>query len=357
MKVCIIGNSLTALTLAKTLVNQGIYIDIFFSLKKKNQNKNRTIGISKSNIDFFNKNILNIDKFLWKINKIDIFSQKLENKKILCFQKKGDYLFSIVRNHELINYLMKTLKKNKFLKFVKKNPKQEFLKKNYKLIFNCENNNEISKKYFDKKINKDYKSYAHTTVIHHKKLEKNDIASQIFTEKGPLAFLPISEKQTSVVFSGRGEKNINLENFIKKYNSKYKIIKYDKISSFKLQFSNLRSYRYNNILSFGDTLHKLHPLAGQGYNMTIRDIQNILRLIKKKNELGLELDKSIFIDFEKNVKHKNYLFSNSIDFIYEFFNFESKVNTKILSQSVKFLGENKYMNKFFSKFADRGMII
>ena len=206
MKVCIIGNSLTAFTLAKTLVNQGIYVDIFFSLKNKNQNKNRTIGISKSNIDFFNKNILNIDKFLWKIHKIDIFSQKVENKKILCFQNESDYLFSIIKNHELFDCLMKVLKKNKFLRFRKENFKYELLKKNYKLIFNCESNNEISKKYFYRKINKDYKSYAHTTVIHHKKLTKNDIASQIFTEKGPLAFLPISEKKTSIVYSIRGKK-------------------------------------------------------------------------------------------------------------------------------------------------------
>ena len=29
MKVCILGNGLISLTLAKTLVNQGIYVDIF----------------------------------------------------------------------------------------------------------------------------------------------------------------------------------------------------------------------------------------------------------------------------------------------------------------------------------------
>ena len=169
--------------------------------------------------------------------------------------------------------------------------------------------------------------------------------------------MPISEKKTSIVYSIRGKKKIDLKNIVKRYNSKYKIIKFDKVSSFKLELSNLRSYRSYNILSFGDSLHKLHPLAGQGYNMTIRDIQIILRLIKKRIELGLELNESIFIDFEKNMKHKNFLFSSGIDFIYEFFNFESKVNTKILSQSVKLLGENKFVNRIFSKFADKGMII
>tara|TARA_B100000900_G_scaffold65169_1_gene50394 strand:- start:523 stop:1596 length:1074 start_codon:yes stop_codon:yes gene_type:complete len=356
MKVCIIGNSLTSLTLAKTLVNLGIYVDIFFDLKKKNQDKNRTIGISKSNVNFFNKEILNINKLLWKINNIDVYSQKLENKKILSFQNNGKLLFSIIRNDELMSYLIKVLKKDKFLTFKKNIPKYEFLVKNYKLIFNCDSNNEISKKYFYKKIDKDYNSYAHTTIIWHKKFTKNDIASQIFTKKGPLAFLPISEKQTSVVYSCIGDKNIELERFIRKHNLKYTITKINKVSCFKLQSSNLRLYRHRNILAFGDTLHRLHPLAGQGYNMTIRDIQIISKLIRKKTELGLELDNSILIDFEKKTKHKNYLFSNGIDFIYEFFNFENKIDTKILSKSVKFLGENKFIKNFFSKIADKGLV-
>ena len=36
------------------------------------------------------------------------------------------------------------------------------------------------------------------------------------------------------------------------------------MSSFELKSSNLRNYYKENILAFGDLLHKLHPLAGQG---------------------------------------------------------------------------------------------
>ena len=63
MKICIIGNGLTSLTLAKTLVNQGIYVDIFIKIMNI-QNKIRTIGISKSNTDFFNQNILDIKNYV-----------------------------------------------------------------------------------------------------------------------------------------------------------------------------------------------------------------------------------------------------------------------------------------------------
>ena len=56
MNVCILGNGLTSLALAKSLVNKGICVDIISS-KKDKTNFDRTIGISKINLDFFNKEI------------------------------------------------------------------------------------------------------------------------------------------------------------------------------------------------------------------------------------------------------------------------------------------------------------
>jgi len=357
MKVCILGDGLTSLTLAKGLVNQGIYVDIFSNKKKKNQNKTQTLGITKTNIEFFKKKILNIDKLIWNINKIEIFSENLKNQKILNFQNKDQQLFSTLKNYKLNNYLISDLKKNKFLKFKKNNGETNLVKKNYKLIFNCDFNNLITKKFFYKKISKNYNSYAHTTIIKHKKLLDNKIAIQTFTKKGPIAFLPISETETSVVYSAKEEKILDIKNIIKKFNNKYKILKIDKTLSFELKSINLRTYYYKNILAFGDLLHKLHPLAGQGFNMSIRDVQVILELIESKKKCGLELDNSIFLDFEKKTKHKNYLFSNGIDFVYEFFNLENKVNNNVLSKTVQILGKNKLVNNFFKNFADSGIVI
>ena len=357
MKVCILGDGLTSLTLAKTLVNRGIYVDIFFKKKIKHYNKSRTLGISKSNIDFFNKSILNIEKLLWNISKIEIYSDNLKKEKILNFQNKRKQVFSIIKNHELNNLLKIDLKKNKLIKFKKEINLQSIIKKDYKLIFNCDLKNSITKKFFHKKVDKDYASFAHTTIIKHKKFYKNDVAVQIFTERGPLAFLPISETETSVVYSARGKKNFSLEKLIYRYNIKYKIMKVSEVNSFELRSSNLRSYYHKNIIAFGDLLHKLHPLAGQGFNMTIRDIKEILYLINFRIEHGLDLDNSVGLDFEKKTKHKNYLFSNSIDLVYEFFNLESNMNNKVLGKSVKFLGKNKFINKFITKFADDGIVI
>ena len=353
MKLCILGNGLTSLSLAKSLVKNGVFVDIFLKQKNFDINKSRTVGISKKNVDFYNNEVLNIEKFLWNINQIEVYSEKLNNEKVLNFENSDNTLFSMIKNFKLQEELLAKLKKNKFINFKKKkfDDKQDLNK--YKLIINCDSNNSITRKFFYKRLKKKYNSFAHTTIIKHKKI-KNNIASQIFTQKGPLAFLPLSETETSIVYSFKGNKNIDLKKLIEKYNFKYSIISFGKTASFELKSSNLRSYHYKNILAFGDLLHRLHPLAGQGFNMTLRDINVLCELIKLRLNCGLELDQSIFHDFEKKTRHKNYIFSSGIDFVYEFFNFESKMKNNILSKSIQLIGKNKFLNKSFEKIANNG---
>ena len=71
-------------------------------------------------------------------------------------------------------------------------------------------------------------------------------------------------------------------------------------------------------------LHSIHPLAGQGFNKIIRDL-SILLCIIKKNGFRIAFNSEINKEFEKITKHKNYIFSNSINLIQEFFNLERKL--------------------------------
>jgi 2-octaprenyl-6-methoxyphenol hydroxylase len=355
MSICIIGNGLSALILAKALVNQNIYVDILFEKKDLKLSKSRTIGISKSNTEFINKYIINIEKLLWKIKKIELFTDNLRNEKLINFKNNNQQLFSIIRNYELYKVLERDLTKNKYFKKKMSSRKNLFFFKNYDLIINCDHFHPITKKYFDKKIIKKYNSFAYTTIIKHEKI-LNDTAIQIFTKNGPLAFLPISPNETSVVYS-IDKRRENIEELIKSYNFKYKIKKIEKINSFELKFLNLRSYYHNNILAFGDLLHSIHPLAGQGFNMTIRDIKTLIKIIKNKYELGLPLDSSVNYEFENSLKHKNFIFSNGIDLIYEFFNFERKTKSNFISKSVKFFGKNSSVNKVFIKIANKGILL
>jgi len=111
MRICLIGSGLTSLALAKALVNQNIHVDILRDKKKQIIDQSRTIGITKSNVEYFNNNIVNIDKKIWKLNKIEILSDKLNKEKLLEFQNNNQELFSMVRSFDLYNILEKRLKK------------------------------------------------------------------------------------------------------------------------------------------------------------------------------------------------------------------------------------------------------
>ena len=358
MTVCILGNSLTALTLAKMLVNYEINVDLIFNKKNYKISDTRTIGISKHNVDFFNNNIINIDRLIWNIKTIEIFSENLKKEKLINFKANKSQLFSIIKNYKLYQLLDKELSKSKFFKSKFYNKKNFSLLDRYELIINCDPSNFITNRYFSKKIIKKYNSKAYTTIIKHDQI-LNDTAVQIFTKKGPLAFLPISNKETSVVYSihnTNAQKDENIEQLLKDKNFKYEIRNIEKISSFELKSLNLRSYYHNNILAFGDLLHKIHPLAGQGFNMTIRDIKILLKIIRERINIGLPLDSSVNLEFQKKLRHKNFIFSNGIDLIHEFFNIERKMKNSLLSKSVKFIGNHPSINKIFTKIADRGVL-
>ena len=358
MKVCIIGNNLTSLALAKALINKEIFVDIFYMNKKLNIDKTRTIGISQSNIDYFNKNLSNINKILWPIKKIKIYSENSGNEDIIRFEDEERSLFSIVKNDKITNQLCLELKKSRFFKFKKDIGYKSLNKGDCDLLINCDLKHEITKKFFHKKFEKEYSSIAFTTVIYHKKLKLNNTASQVFTDNGPIAFLPISNEKTSIVYSIRTKNfdtEINIGSLIKKFNLDYQIKNIGKISKFKLSSLNLRHYYRNNILAFGDLLHKLHPLAGQGFNMSIRDISILVEIINEKIELGLSLDESVCVEFQNRTKSSNFIFSEGVDFIYESFNSNDKFKKNFIDRGVKLIGKNKLMNKYLKKIANTGL--
>lgn len=366
MNVCLIGNSLTSLILAKALVNNKIKVSLYYEYKKKISSSVRTIGISDNNLKFIINKIIKIkSNLVWSINQIEIFDELINNNKILTFKKNSKKLFHIIKNEDLFIKLNNNLIKTNNFKKIKIKSKSFYTQilsnKKYDLIINCNANNEISKKFFNKKIIKNYNNTAYASIINHKK-NINNKALQIFTKFGPIAFLPISKTQTSVVYSIDNEKMNNLkfnqESFkkiIHKYNKFYKINFIGNYEKFDLKLLLSKNYFYKNILNFGDGIHQIHPLAGQGFNMTIRDLIILRELINNKLDLGLPLDCSIYEDFEKRTKHLNFLFASSIDLILQFFSIDNSFFKNYSKKIFNFLNKNKSINDLIIKYADRGL--
>ena len=353
MNICLLGNNLTNLVLANILLKKKINVDIISQAKTTLlTNTVRTIAISNENYKFLKENIKGVSNLGWPTEKIKIYSDKNKSSELFEFKNNNQKNFYLLKYSALYNLM----KKNKFLKFIKlKNYNLDVIRKrNYDLIINSEQNNPITKKYFQKKIEKNYKSLAHTAIIDHKKIE-NKIATQIFTKKGPIAFLPLSNNQTSIVFSNNSTKlmdKLSLLQIINKYNYQYKINKISDVESVGIKFLVLRDYIFKNILSFGDLIHKVHPLAGQGFNMTIRDIKSLSNILDENIKLGINDGEIIAQKFQEKNKHLNFIYGLGIDTINTFFNFDSKLKNNLSEPIFKLLKGNKILNKYATSLSN-----
>jgi len=363
MRICLIGKNLTNLVLANVLANKKLYLDIYYnnSLIPQKNRSSRTLALSYKNYGFLKENSKNFNLLAWPTESIKIYVEKKKLEELFEFKNNNQNNFFLVKYNEIYNFYLNSLKKNKYIRFIKlkNNNDKLFYKKNYNLIINSDFNSYISRKFFYKKIEKNYNSHAYTFLIYHKKI-KNNISMQIFTKKGPLAFLPLSNNKTSIVFSYKSLNKIQfkeIKKILKKFNNKYKITRFGKVENFNLRFSMLRNYCHDNILSFGDLIHKIHPLAGQGFNMTIRDIKILSKIIDEKISLGLEINNSVGENFEKRVKHLNFIYGSGVDLIYNFFNLDNKLNNSLSNPLFKIFKKNKILNKYATYFSDRGINI
>tara|TARA_B100001027_G_scaffold216921_1_gene195126 strand:+ start:2231 stop:3334 length:1104 start_codon:yes stop_codon:yes gene_type:complete len=362
MSVCIIGKNLTALMLSKILINKGIRVDLFYqesnNIVNLKKNYTRTLGLSNYSTKFLSTQKISLNKYLWKVKEIDLFRKK-NSVKFLNFSDEEN-CFSIISYNIFYNLLKKSLKQKKL--YLEKKQKKNFFKElinnhKYEIIINTEKSNILFRKFFSNQLKKDYESVGFTTIIKHNKIT-NNTAQQYFTSYGPLAFLPLSNFQTSVVFSvfdkavQTSEKKV--EQIIKDINTKYKIKSLKKFEQFPISLSLSRNYFHKKFLMFGDGLHKIHPIAGQGFNMTIRDASVLSNLIKDNLDLGLSLD-NVLKKFEKERKKTNFLFATGVDFFHEFFKFTDKYDISSIDKVFNFINQNKYIKSKLKNYADKGI--
>jgi len=379
-KICIIGANLTGLVTAISLSKLNCEIDLITGHNNQNLNSNRTLAISQHNLEFLNK--LNISKSIkqdiWPCSKIKLYSE-IESEKfseIFEFNNYNDQMkiFYIIKNSELIKHMMAKIEKTKNISIIKnkeinkienqgllKGIKFNNNKLKYNLIIVCTgSNSDLVKNLFrNQTIENSYNETSVTVILRHKSLE-NNIARQIFLNDAILALLPISKTKTSIVLSikkNAKQSDLFFKNKIKFYTKKYlKNIIFEKNLEYKdLNFLIRKKYYTDRILLFGDALHVVHPFVGQGFNMILRDLENLEKILSKKISLGLDIGSyDILSEFSNEIKSSNFVFSIGINILKNSFSIKNNHVKKIRDDAFKILNKNDFTKNIFFNIANRG---
>ena len=148
-------------------------------------------------------------------------------------------------------------------------------------------------------------------------IKNANCAFQKFTSDGPLALLPYSKNEASIVWSlKRDSKLLHKDNeellqiITKHLSEQVSSIKMKGNEKHKLQFVYAKNLVYKNIVLLGNIAHNIHPIAGQGLNLSIKDIAVFVNQIKKYKSLGYKLNDQMALDeFETKRKVDNTVYS------------------------------------------------
>lgn len=138
--------------------------------------------------------------------------------------------------------------------------------------------------------------YDQTAVITrvNAQIPADGIAYERFTESGPLAFLPMGWRNYSVVWTLQPEQaqrimQLSEQDFIQQLQQAfgYRLGRLKLISkrhAFPLQLIHSKAMIANRVALLGNAAHQLHPVAGQGFNLGLRDAACLANLLMQKSE-------------------------------------------------------------------------
>ena len=117
-----------------------------------------------------------------------------------------------------------------------------------------------------------------------------------------------------------------------------------------------KEYFRNRFLLFGDALHVVHPFAGQGFNMILRDLYSLSNILNRKLSLGLDIGSSdVLKEFSNETKPRNFVYSMSIDFLKKIFSYKKTYFNKFRVSSIKNINKSNFLKEIIYDFADKGL--
>lgn len=148
-------------------------------------------------------------------------------------------------------------------------------------------------------IKKETKEYGHDALVSKVKAElpHNNVAYERFTPTGPMALLPNGEAGFSLVWTGEKasiDALLALDDctFLNQLHEAFgdrvgKFLNIEKRMSFPLKLSTLKPSTAPHLIIIGNAAQTMHPVAGQGFNVGLRDAWTLADLIVNSPATGL----------------------------------------------------------------------
>ncbi len=208
----------------------------------------------------------------------------------------------------------------------------------------------------------DYNQVAFVFNISHK-LSHQSKALERFFPSGPLALLPMqnnNKKSSSVVWtvdSELKEKLLEKKNFLNEFEKKYlkafgRITKTSKPTVYNLNVISCNEVFKERIVLIGDACQAIHPIAGQGLNLGLRDSYHLAKIISESLELGLDIGSSYVLrDYSsKRIVDKNLLIQ-ATHRLNQLFSNNSKIIKTVRENGLKIFNKSNFLKKKSMMFA------
>jgi 2-octaprenyl-6-methoxyphenol hydroxylase len=151
----------------------------------------------------------------------------------------------------------------------------------------------------------DYDQSGIVVTVGHER-DHHGRAEEHFLPAGPFAILPLTGKRSSLVWTetrteaaritalGEDEFHSELERRFGLHLGEVKAL--DKPRAFPLGYFVARSFIAERLALVGDAAHVIHPIAGQGLNMGLRDVAALAEVVVDAARLGMDLGQADVLD-------------------------------------------------------------
>lgn len=150
----------------------------------------------------------------------------------------------------------------------------------------------------------------------------NGKAVQHFLPAGPFAILPLTGNRSSIVWTEEaataktlmaGDEAAFAAELMRRFGQRLGAISLEgRPQSFPLSFQVARSFVGKRLALIGDAAHVVHPLAGQGLNIGLRDVAALTEIIVDTLRLGLDIGSAVTLERYQRWRRFDSAFSGTV---------------------------------------------